>query len=182
MANRTTTLAAPSPMITLDGWGGEWDSGVESGCLDDDDDDDVDVDAETDPDPDPDPEAVVERDPDTDVVNVDADSHAGPVEAGFGLAVRAQSPSLAPHTSNLPSQHHFHSCARELRVLHACLALENGRGAHPCYFPPCLCTLTGPGLSRRSLTDAGPSIGCCGVSGRSLHTQGGGGEETLTMR
>lgn len=110
MAHRITTLAAPSPAIRLIGGDDESDESVESDWL-------VDVRVGVDVDV-----AVLDIDVDVDHVetdhpetvgDADVDTHAGPVEAGLGLAVRAQSPSL-PQASNLPSQHHFHSREGEL--------------------------------------------------------------------
>lgn len=109
MANRITALAAPSPMIRC--IGGDDESGESLESLESDWLDDVCVGVDVDV-------AVLEVDhvetphPET-VDDTDVDTHPGPVEAGFGLAVSPQSP-LLPHTSNLPSQHHFHSRVGEL--------------------------------------------------------------------
>lgn len=108
MANRITTLAAPSPAIRFIGGDDESDESVESDWL-------VDVRVGVDVDVavlDIDVDHVETDHPET-VDDTDVDTHAGPVEAGFGLAVSAQSPSL-PQASNLPSQHHFHSREGEL--------------------------------------------------------------------
>lgn len=119
MANKITTLAAPSPAIRFIGGDDESDESVESDWL-------VDVRVDVDV-------AVLDIDVDhvgtdhPETVDADVDTHAGPVEAGFGLAVSAQSPSL-PQASNLPSQHHFHSREGELLGTPCTLRWEGGGG------------------------------------------------------